>query len=239
MKFKIKCLTRVLWLIALTIVLQGCVTTVASKLVPGEREFHNNPVLSDDILAIGRPDEAILKQMELSNTIAFIGEKNTYMLYLGGEELEQISNLKLDGKRMTIASAQSLFLKDKQIWGEIELHYYVGNKEVSAVEMAELNMGGFAPDQRPGKKGYFRTTVRIEGVVYPAIKIPDEQISKLNIRRNFNLYNPREASPPILGKILKVPIVATGIVADMMLVPVYMGMGVAVMLGASASRSAR
>jgi hypothetical protein len=231
---KIKWLVRILCLIALNLVLQGCATYAAMELDTGERGFHYKPVLTDEIVAIGRPDAALLKQMELSNTIAFIGKTNTYMLYLGGEELEQISKLKLDSKRLSISSAQSLYLKDKQIWGEIELSYSV-NKKVSAEEMAELTMGGFLPDQRRDRKGDYRATIRIEGVVYPAIKIPDEQISKLQIKRKFSLYNPREASPPILGKIIKVPLIATGVAIDVMLAPVYLGVGGVVLLGMAAN----
>jgi hypothetical protein len=254
---KIKWHARILWLIALTSVLQGCATFVASELVPGERGFYYKPVFTDEILAIGWPDAALLKQMELSNTIAFIGKENTYMLYLGGEELGQISKLNLDGKRMTIASAQSLYLKDKQIWGEIELYYnsnagtYIEHsgkvdhygsydkKEISVDEMTELEMGGFAPDQRPNKKGYFRTTIRIEGVVYPAIQIPEQQVSKLKVKRKFSLYNPREASPPILQKVLQVPVVVTGVAIDIMLAPVYLGVGGVVLLGAAVGGVAR
>lgn len=230
---KIKWHARILWLIALTIVLQGCATQVAMELNSGERGFYYKPVLTDEILAIGRPDADLLKQMELSNTIAFIGKANTYMLYLGGEELEQISKLKLDSKRMTIAPAQKLYLKDKQIWGEIELDYN-GNKEISAEEVAELTLGGFVPDQRGDRKGYFKATIRVEGVVYPAINIPDEQISKLQIKRKFSLYNPREASPPILGKIVKIPLIATGVAIDVMLAPVYLSVGGIVLLSVAA-----
>ena len=254
---KIKWLVRTLWLIALISVLQGCATLVANELAPSENKFYSYPVLTDEIVAIGRPDATLLKQMELSNTLAFIGKENTYMLYLGGEELEQISNLKLDARRMTIASAQSLYLKDKQVWVEIELSYnsnagtylqHSGKRDqykrydeikISAVEMAELELGGFTPDQSPNKKGYFKTSIKIEGVVYPAIKIPDEKISKLSVQRRFNLYNPREASPPILGKIMKVPIVVTGVAVDIMLAPVYLGVGGVVVLGAAASVVAR
>lgn len=256
MKIKIIWIARLLCMITLISLLQGC-TFAAIGLTPGEREFYNNPVLTDEILAIGQPDAALLKQMDLSNTIAFIGKEHTYMLYLGGEELEQISKLKLDGMRMSVASEQSLYLKDKQVWGEIELSYnsnagsyvehsdkwgpfkYYDKKEISAGEMAELKLGGFTTDQRPGKNGYFRTVIRIEGVVYPAIKIPEQQISKLKVQRRFDLYNPREASPPILGKIMKVPIVATGVAIDIMLAPVYLGMGGVVLLGVAASAAAR
>lgn len=233
---KIKWLAWNLCLIALTAVLQGCATYAASKAVPGEKEFHSTPVLKDEILAIGRPDEKLLKQLDLSNTIAFIGRENTYMLYLGGEELEQISKLKLDAKRMSVDSTHSLHLKEKQVWGEIKLYYRTG-KEVTAAEKVELELGGFKPVQRlEFGKGNYVTSVRIEGVVYPAIKISDEQISKLSVRRYFALYPPREASPPFMYKVVKIPIIALGIAVDVAIAPVYAGGVGIVLLGAAVSR---
>jgi hypothetical protein len=229
MKVKNTWLALVLCLFAIGSVLQGCVTYFATEVDTGEKAYYDKPILTDEILAIGRPDDDLLKKMELSNTIAFIGRKNTYMLYLGGEELEQISKLKLNGKRITVSSEQKLFLKDKQVWGEIEL-YYRGDKEVSTEEMSELKKGGFTPYKDSDKRQNFETSIRIEGVVYPAIKMTDDQLSKLKVTRRFNLYNPRESSPPMLGKVLKVPVVATGVVTDVMLAPVYLGLGAAIVV---------
>ena len=235
-----KCQIRRLQLFALAIVLPGC-TLIALDMDTGSNNIPSRHILTDKILAIGKPDAALLKKMELSNTIAFIGEKNTYMFYLGGEELEQISKLKLDGRRMHVESTKELYLKDKQIWGKINL-LYSAKGEISAADMAELKLGGFAPDKRQiDRRGavwskdheddgenvaYFSNTIRIEGVVYPAIQIPDQQISKLQIQRSFSLYDPKEPSPPIMGKIIKVPLVAGAVAVDIVLAPVYLGMGV-------------
>lgn len=241
MKTEFMQIFRVLCLLSLAIVLQGCATYLASEVDTTGGDFYTKPVLTDVILAIGKPDEKLLKQMDISNTIAFIGKQNTYMLYLGGEELEQISKLKLDFKRMTITSDHNLFLKDNQVWGEIALHYSGKKKEeVSEAELAELKLGGFVHDQSNQKNRNentdFQTSIKIEGVVYPAIKIPEKQISKLSVERRLSFYNPREASPPILGEVLKVPLVATGVVADVMLAPVYLGLGAVVLVGAVVSR---
>jgi hypothetical protein len=214
----------------------GCATMAASAAVSGgDSDFYYKPVLSDEIVAIGRPDTALAKEMGQDHAVAFIGLRNTYMLHKGGDELERISQLKLEGKRMDIDTVRSykLYLKDKQVWGELVLTYG-GGKPIAAAELAELENGGFT--QVPRSYGpIYQKKVNIEGVVYPAIKLSDEQISKLGAHRAFNLYNPRDAKPPVLGKILKAPLIAVGVAADIALAPVYLGVGAIVLVGAAVS----
>ena len=214
----------------------GCATMAASQVVSrGDSDFYFKPVLSDEIVAIGRPDVALKKELELPNAVAFIGLKNTYMLYKGGEELERISQLKLEGRRMDIDAARSykLYLKDKQVWGELVLTYG-GGKPIAPEEVAELEKGGFTLIPRSHGPLY-QKKVNIEGIIYPAIKLSDEQLSKLGARRAFNLYNSRDSKPPLLPKILKMPLIAAGVAADVVLLPVYLGVGVIVLVGAAAS----
>lgn len=210
----------------------GCATMAASDYVKkGDTEFYYKPVLSDEIVAIGRPDAALVKELEQPDAVAFIGLKNTYLLYKGGAELERIAQLKLEGKRMIMDADRShkLYLKDKQVWGELVLSYG-GGKPIAAEEVAELEKGGFAPVPRSYGPVY-QKKINIEGVLYPAIKLPDEQMSKLGMRRAFSLYNPLDAKPPVLGKILKSPLIAVGVIADIALIPVYaVGVGVAVII---------
>jgi hypothetical protein len=52
----------------------GCATMYVSSLISS----HNNPVLTDEIVAIGRPDASLAKEMGQKNAIAFLGMKNTY-----------------------------------------------------------------------------------------------------------------------------------------------------------------
>ncbi len=223
-----KSITRFMCLLTCAVLVQGCATqdVLSRKSTSVERNYYQNPVLSDEILAIGRPDESLLKQMGISNTIAFLGRENTYMLYLGGEELEQISKLNLDSKNMTINSHKSLYLKQEQIWGEIKIYFKTG-RDVSAEVREALAMGGFSPMKSSSKGDIsYSTTIRIEGVVYPAIKIPDEKISKLHNQRRIDFYNPPDSSPSILVNVLKAPDIAVAIYADVILAPVYLGMGV-------------
>lgn len=210
----------------------GCATMAASEYVnKGDSDFYYKPVLTDEIVAIGRPDATLAKELGQDHVVAFIGLKNTYLLHKGGEELEHISQLKLEGKRMDIDAARSyrLFLKDKQVWGDLVLTYG-GGMPVAAEEQAELEKGGFTP-LRGAKNAQYQKKVSIEGVVYPAIKLSDEQMSRLGTHRAFNLYSPRDSKPPVMGKILKSPLIAVGVAADIALIPVYVvGVGVAAVI---------
>lgn len=200
----------------------GCATMAATSAVKsGDADFYFKPVLSDEIVAIGRPDATLAQQLGQSNAVAFIGLKHTYLLHKGGEELERIAQLKLDGKRLDIDAARShkLYRKDQQVWGELTLTY--GSiMTVTAEEQAELEKAGFNA-MKGGRNNPYQKKILIEGVIYPAIKIPDDVNSRLTTRRPFNLYNPRDAKPPVMGKILKAPLIAVGVAADVALLPVY------------------
>ncbi len=214
----------------------GCATMAASQVVnKGDSDFYYQPVLSDEIVAIGRPDAGLAKELDQPNTVAFIGLKNTYLLYKGGDELERIAQLKLEGRRLDIDAVRSfkLYLKDKQVWGELVLTYG-GGKPIAAEEVAELERGGFTPLPR-SNGAFYQKKISIEGVLYPAIKLPDDQLAKLGTRRAFNLYNSRDSKPPLLPKILKSPLIAVGVAADIVLVPVYLGVGVIVLAAAAVS----
>lgn len=210
----------------------GCATMAASNMADrGKKDFYFKPVLSDEIVAIGRPDAALGKSLGQDHVVAFIGLKNTYMLHKGGEELERISQLKLEGRHMKLDAEHSrrLFLKDKQVWGEMLLTYGA-DKTLTQAEVAELEQGGFTPMPRSNGKVY-QKKVAIEGVLYPAIKLSDAQLSKLGTRRPFNLYHSRDEKPPLMGRVLKVPLVAAGVAADIALIPLYaVGVGLAVII---------
>jgi len=202
----------------------GCATMAASSVGSGnDNSFYFKPVLTDEIVAIGKPDKTLSKELGQDHAVAFIGLKNTYMLYKGGEELEAIARLNLDSKRMDIDAARShkLYKKDHQVWGELVLTYGRG-EPISTEEQAQLNKGGFY-ELKGSRNNQFQTRVNIEGVIYPAIKLSGEQMSKLETHRAFNLYHSRDEKPPVIGKILKLPLVAVGVAADVALVPVYIG----------------
>jgi hypothetical protein len=198
----------------------------------GDSEFYSKPVLSDEIVAIGLPDQSLAKELNQPDLIAFVGLKNTYLLYKGGKELEQLTHLNLDGKHMLVDSSNSLklFVKDNQVWGSVGLTYISG-KPVTEVERTELEKGGFTVSKGPNKNIYQRE-IAIAGIIYPAITLTSDQLSKLTIHRAFNLYNPRDSKPPMMGKILKSPLIVLGVATDIVLFPVYVvatGVGIVIL----------
>lgn len=214
----------------------GCATMAASQAVNrSDNDFYYKPAVSDEIVAIGTPDAALSKELGQEHVVAFIGLKNTYLLNKGGEELEQVAQLNLDGKRMTVDATWNnrLYVKDKQVWGDVQLRY-VGGPALSAGEQAELNKGGFAAVGN-GKYVSYQKKVGIEGLIYPPVKISGEQLSKLGVRRPINLYHSKDEKPPMLPKLLKAPLIPLGIAADIVLTPVYLGVGAIVLVGAAAS----
>ena len=237
MKNQTKWLALVLGFVSLIAGSLGCATMAATSAVSrNDSDFYSKPALSDEIIAIGKPDEALAKKIGQEHVVAFLGIKNTYMLYKGGEELEQIAQLKLEGKRLDIDAARShkLYLKDKQVWGELMLTYGGGNV-VSAAEQAELEKAGFTPI-KGAKNNLYQKKIDIEGVISQAIKLSEAQMAQLITRREFNLYNPRDVKPPLLPRIahdiIAIPVVAVGVAVDIVLMPVYFGITAVVLVAA-------
>lgn len=225
MKFQIQWLALVLAFAVGVAGSLGCATMVASETVnKSDGDFYNKPVVSDEIVAIGKPDAALSKELGQEHLVAFIGQKNTYLLYKGGEELEQVAQLNLDGKRMMMDANWNnrLYVKDRQVWGDVQLRY--GGGSLSAEEASKLNKGGFAASSS-GKYADYQKKVAVEGVLYPAVKMPEEQLSRLGVHRPIYLYHSKDEKPPMLPKILKAPLIPLGVAADIALGPVYLGVG--------------
>jgi len=224
---QIQWLALVLGLVVSVAGSMGCATMAATEAAGHMGEGGGSDpklVLEDEVVAIGRPDAALAKKLGQEHVVAFIGLKKTYLLNKGGEDLERIAQLKLDGRRMEVhADEERLYLKDKQIWGDLVL-VYGDPKPISSEEQAELVKGGFSQDI--GLKSIYSKRVHIEGVVCPAIKLSDEQMEKLTTHRNFKLYNPGDAKPPVMSTILAkgvgAPlIIVAGVATDIALIPVY------------------
>lgn len=66
--------------IALTAGSFGCATLSATRAAQNNK-FYNTPVISDEIIAIGKPDTALSKVIGQEHVVAFLGKNNTYMLY--------------------------------------------------------------------------------------------------------------------------------------------------------------
>ncbi len=202
----------------------GCATMLVSDATD-THDYTPTPVLTDEIIAIGQPDASLSKKLGQPDVIAFIGKKNTYMLYQGGKELAAIAGLQLDGRHMNIDadSSRNLFIKDQKVWGQLVLQYGE-DMEVSTDERAKLKDAGFT--QIDQTEVYSRT-VDIEGVVYPAISLTDAQMEKLTTQRKISLYDPNDNSPPLnLSKLLLIPAIAV----DIVLTPVYLFAGLVILV---------
>ncbi|MEQ1621255.1 MAG: hypothetical protein ABL919_07590 [Methylococcales bacterium] len=202
----------------------GCATLTATTAAKNN-EFYTNPVISDEIIAIGKPDAALSKAIGHDHVVAFLGKKNTYMLYKGGEELEHISTLHLYGKRLVIDTTthKNLYVKDKQVWGYIVLTYAKG-LEITPEEQEELIKSGFSqPEYRTYQK-----KIEIAGIITPAIQLTDQQIATLATTRPFNLYNPRDVKAPSnIGATMMIPF---AVAADIVLSPFYLGVGLILLI---------
>lgn len=218
----------------------GCATMAATNAASNHSDFYNRPVLSDEIVAIGRPDAEVAKSIGQPDAVAFLGQKNTYLVYKGGAELESIFKLKLDGKRLRIESvvniryadrSSRLYLKDKQVWGNLVLAYVGDGNGITPEEQAELEKAGF---NKQGNDKYVRydKSIAMEGVISPPVKLSDDQASQLAMHRPINFYNPGDAKPPAnIGATLMIPV---AVVADVILIPVYLGVAVVALIASAA-----
>ncbi len=211
----------ILFFCAMSIGLTGCFFTgnISAKLQnKTSNEYYFTPALTDSIFALGLPDDSLKKMIGQKHAIALLGFKNSYVLFKGGDELVQVAQQQLDGKHMRIDSETSkkLFLKDKQVWGDLTLTYG-DDSGITSAEIIQLKAVGFVP-VKSGSNTIYQKKVAIEGVLYPPIKLTNEQLSSLSVHRPFNLYNSPDTKPPIsYAAVASLPF---AIAADVALYPV-------------------
>ncbi|NVO00284.1 MAG: hypothetical protein HXX17_13260 [Geobacteraceae bacterium] len=209
----------------------GCVTSAMTDVAYNDRgESYKELVLSDEILAFGKPDADLAKDREWTNSIALLGKEHTYMVKTGGKELWQIIQLKLDADRISTDAGESenLYLENDRFNGRLTIRYDGGNG-VSSDELKELNKAGFTADN--GSNGLkYHKGIDIYGQIYPAVQTPDKQIPKLKKTRIIKFYANKTSYPSVVGKIVKTPLIVVGVAADVVLLPVYI-----IALGAYAS----
>ncbi len=225
MKNEIRWLALVAGFIAAVAGSLGCATMAATSAANDHSEFYNKPVSRDDIVAIRRPAPDATPPGQ-PDAVAFVGLQNTYVLPKGGYELARIAQLKLDGGRVNVDPRRKLYLKDKKVWGNLVFNFY-GGADVSAADQGQLERAGFSKREN-GPYIRYEKEVAIEGMVYPPMTLSDDQMSKLPARQSIDLYNPPDAKPPTnVGATLMIPV---AVVADIVLIPVYLVAGVAVLL---------
>jgi len=206
----------------------GCATAVAvsnssnrgSSLTTNFVE--GTVVLTDDIVAFGRPDAAMAQSMGKADTVAFLGRTNTYLLVEGGDAL--LSMTKLDPARLTLTQDNHrLFIKDKTIWGTLEFSYASDAATVTEEEKVFFQTLRF---DRSSPKTMTRN-VDIKGAVYPAIKLQGAAFTEMQKARKLSFRAPstiETKSKPDVGKFARLP---AAIVVDVATAPLQLlGAGV-------------
>lgn len=193
----------------------GCATYLAAnKRNPYAAAHYGKPILSDTICAIATPDPSLAKKIG-QDAVAFLGQKHTYLLVQGGEELVRVGR-ELDGERLTIeGSDRRMFKKGSTIWGDIGMSYRLPDASVSdAATTNRLIELGFMPV----RGGRYQKTIAVKGVTRPPIKIAD--VPAFKKCRDIAFFNPPNSSPPPdLSKLVLVPL---GVATDILLTPVYL-----------------
>jgi hypothetical protein len=163
----------------------GCATTILFSEGKPYRS-HGEFVLTDTIFALGIPDEALSRKIA-SDSVIFLGKKNTYVLERGGKELMYIGQ-ELDGNKLKLNDIpHQLFLEDNNVWGRLSLSYVAwgitrkGKAEIEKLELLEFRDFGF---------GTYRKTINVRGVVYPPMSIDDAQLQRLKQSRELSFYRP-------------------------------------------------
>ncbi|MDY6993240.1 MAG: hypothetical protein SVR94_11635 [Pseudomonadota bacterium] len=177
--------------------------------------------LTDDIIAIGRPDAALRAQIGQTDVVAFLGLKQTYLLFKGGRELERIAQSPLDDERIQIqATNRNLYLQEQKVWGQVGL-IYQASEPLSAEEQQILQALNFSQSHNR-----FYRSVSVAGLVYPPIQLASTQ-NLLKRRRPIQLYSTQKAAPSI-EHYAATALLPLAMVTDVILTPLYLGFGIVV-----------
>ncbi len=180
--------------------ISGCATTILFS--EGKSRPHGELVLTDTIFALAIPDETLSKRIP-SDSVIFLGKKNTYILEIGGEELMYIAK-ELDGNKLKLDDTPDrLLLEDNTVWGNLSVSYVVlGITKKDRAEIEKLELLGF---QDYGF-GTYRKSVRIRATVSPPVSIADEQLQRFKRSRDLNFYRPDGTSQTQdLGRMVYLP----------------------------------
>lgn len=173
------------------------VLLVASSSCIASSDKNDTPILTDSIFAMSKIDQSDAKVIGLDypNVVAFLGKKNTYMLFQGGYDLLKIGQ-ELDGKYLIVRNMKrGLFIKDNQVWGQFLLIYYKDGKDIDADEKVKLETLGF---EKLWSGGYFpgyMKNVNVKGVALQPVKPSSEQEQQFKMSRDFDFYNPEMTTP--------------------------------------------
>ena len=242
MKKVLNAITALLLVTTLLTGTSGCLTTTLIEKLEDPKagtkiEF---PVINDTIVAIGQPDKALLEHLGHPKTIAFLGEKHTYFLLEGGEDLVQMSkvlngnfiHISPEAMRMTEDHAivgysenHRMFVKDNKVWGTITLSYHPdGGIPLSNQEVSLLQKLKFTKSKNKEDSEIYTKELNFKGVLGPRVDIPQSQTQLLKIKRSISFFAPDGSTivPTIIGY-LALP---AAVVADAVITPPLIVIGI-------------
>jgi len=167
------------------------------------QDENDTPVMSDSVFAMAKINQSDAKKLGLDypSVIAFLGKKNTYILFEGGDELLKIGQ-ELDGKYLIVRNInRGLLIKDKQVWGKFILIYYKGGMAIDADEKAKLETLGFQKNWSGSYFPGYMKQIDVKGIAFQPIKPTTKQEQDFKITRDFDFYNAEVATPSVFSKI--------------------------------------
>lgn len=203
----------------------------ASGGYSSESHRESMAILTDTVLALGKPDASASKVLGNANAFALFGKNHTYVLTTGGDALQQIAlafaqNKSLNAERLSIVNDnKSLYVDKDTAWGTVQFAYRTDAKDaaVRAAEEKSLRELGF----KVNEAGVFNVFVSVEAAVKPALDLSKVQLPAFQKNRDLVFYEPSSATlvhKPKLGKILLAPL---ALAADVVTAPLQLiGFGV-------------
>lgn len=162
------------WVAALLMTsLSGCATYMASQSTETTTKITKTLAYEDAILGMGQPTGENISA-EARNFLALIGEKQTYLLTEGADEIKAIVK-NLDGRLIGVNQDQPkinmLVQQDsseiQSVRGDVTITYNKAADRLTEQERKTLTELKFTLSE--DKQSYWRS-LHIQGVVYPPVK---------------------------------------------------------------------
>ena len=162
------------WVAALLMTsLSGCATYMASQSTETTTKITKTLAYEDAILGMGQPTGENISA-EARNFLALIGEKQTYLLTEGADEIKAIVK-NLDGRLIGVNQDQPkinmLVQQDsseiQSVRGDVTITYNKATDRLTEQERKTLTELKFTLSE--DKQSYWRS-LHIQGVVYPPVK---------------------------------------------------------------------
>jgi hypothetical protein len=218
--------TRLIAAILAITLLCSCSSALVANMDDRDPEFHSRPLIQDNILAIGKVARNERIDQEAGASLAFLGEKNSYLVIEGAEVLLNIASSTV-GPLIEVNPAYGLekhnvYVQNQIFWGDLTL-VTANNAIVSDEQQQLLTALGFEVSGKTNRHHYVRR-VPIKGTISPPVSLPPAMAMNLSHARPLALYpSPDEKAPINISKVLLTP---PALVADIVTAPVQiLGIG--------------